>query len=68
MYSDDLEKTRQKLHEVSLEHSDLDQMITLLHESAYVDQLQLQRLKKKKLALKEQIQRLRSTLIPDIDA
>ncbi len=68
MYSDDLEKTRQKLHEVSLEHSDLDQMIALLHEAAYVDQLQLQRLKKKKLALKEQIQRLRSTLIPDIDA
>lgn len=68
MYSDDLEHTRQKLHELSLEHSHLDQMIQQLHESVYVDQLQLRRLKKKKLALKEQIVRLRSALIPDIDA
>jgi len=68
MYSDDLEKTRQKLHEVALEHSDLDQMIALLQEAVYVDQLQLRRLKKRKLALKEQIERLRSALIPDIDA
>lgn len=68
MYSDDLESTRQKLHELSLEHRDLDDVIELLQESVYVDQLQLRRLKKRKLSLKEQIEKLRSALIPDIDA
>lgn len=68
MYSDDLQQTRERLHELTLEHSDLDQMIERLHEAVYVDQLQLRRLKKKKLALKEQIEKLRSALIPDIDA
>ena len=68
MYSDDLDSTRQKLHELTLEHRDLDDVIEMLHESVYVDQLQLRRLKKRKLALKEQIEKLRSALIPDIDA
>ncbi len=68
MYSDDLEKTRQKLHQLKLEHRDLDDMIDRLHEAINVDQLQLRRLKTRKLALKEQIEKLRSALIPDIDA
>ncbi len=68
MYSDDLERTRQKLHELSLEHGDLDDMIARLHDAINVDQLQLRRLKTRKLALKEQIEKLRSALIPDIDA
>lgn len=68
MYTDNLEETRVQLHELMLEHRDLDQMIDRLHEAVYVDQLQLRRLKKRKLALKEQIEKLRSALIPDMDA
>jgi hypothetical protein len=39
-----------------------------LSQDVYVDQLQLRRLKKRKLQLKDHIERLRSKLIPDMDA
>lgn len=50
------------------EHRELDESIALLQESAYVDQIQLQRLKKRKLQLKDEIEKLRCSLIPDLDA
>ncbi len=49
-------------------HRALDEEITELESYPYRDQLQLQRLKKEKLRLKEAIHRLRSRLIPDLDA
>ncbi|MCY4427545.1 MAG: DUF465 domain-containing protein [Halieaceae bacterium] len=64
-------------HEVSLagrilvmreEHRDLDRAIKALYQQPYRDQLQLQRLKKKKLQLKDAIARLEHELIPDLDA
>jgi len=58
----------EKLHQLRLEHSDLDHIIELLYEQAVVDQLQLRRLKKRKLLIKDIITRLESQLIPDIDA
>jgi len=58
----------EKLHQLRLEHSDLDHIIELLYEQTVVDQLQLRRLKKRKLLLKDIIIRLESQLIPDIDA
>jgi len=58
----------EKLHQLRLEHSDLDHIIELLHEQTVVDQLQLRRLKKRKLLIKDIIIRLESQLIPDIDA
>ena len=59
---------RRKLADLRSEHRDLDEVIARLTESAPFDQLQVQRLKKRKLALKDQISRLESKLVPDIIA
>jgi hypothetical protein len=63
-----LEDYRTKLDELRLEHRDLDDVIGRLSEDPHVDQLQLRRMKKRKLYLKDLITRLESKLIPDIDA
>jgi hypothetical protein len=55
-----------RLHELELEHHDLDDIIERLGGDPAQDQLQLRRLKKRKLVLKDQIKRLRARLIPDI--
>jgi hypothetical protein len=57
-----------RLKELRVAHRDLDDVITRLAENPLVDQLQLKRLKKRKLALKDQIARLESELIPDLNA
>ncbi len=57
-----------KIEELRSEHRDLDEVIDRLVEKPPFDQLQLQRLKKRKLGLKDQIIRLESQLIPDIIA
>ncbi|MFT5487205.1 MAG: hypothetical protein ACI9JL_001653 [Paracoccaceae bacterium] len=62
------EALRQKLAELELEHRDLDDVIARLTERAPYDQLQLQRLKKRKLILKDQISRIGDQLLPDIIA
>jgi hypothetical protein len=66
--SEEIETLQQKLEELRLEHRDLDDVINHLSHSAYPDQLQLKRLKKRKLRLKDTIQLIESRLIPDIDA
>lgn len=63
----DLELIRQKLETVKSEHRDLDDVIERLGDHP-VDQLRLQRLKKRKLMLKDQIIKLESMLLPDIIA
>ena len=50
------------------DHRDLDQRIAELYEFPFLDQLKLQRLKRKKLLLKDAISRLNSDLIPDLNA
>ena len=64
------EKTQieQRLQALETEHHDLDDVIDRLVSDPSQDQLQLRRLKKRKLFLKDQIQRLRGRLIPDIIA
>jgi hypothetical protein len=57
-----------RLHALEIEHHDLDDVIDRLAVDPSQDRLQLQRLKKRKLALKDQIARLRTRLIPDIIA
>lgn len=57
-----------RLIEMRQEHRDLDLAIERLAENAAVDQLQLTRLKKRKLRLKDWISYLENKLIPDIDA
>ena len=68
MKMSDQELLRLKLAELKLEHRDLDDVITRLTERASYDQLQLQRLKKRKLILKDQITRAKAMLHPDIIA
>ncbi len=57
---------RSRLHVLEIEHHDLDDVINRLAENPTQDRLQLQRLKKRKLVLKDQIQKLRARLIPDM--
>ena len=59
---------RMRLHELEIEHHDLDDIINRLSLDPAQDQLQLRRLKKRKLFLKDQISKLRARLIPDIIA
>jgi hypothetical protein len=57
-----------KLGALRLEHRDLDSAIDALSGAIVQDQLQLARLKKKKLMLKDQILQIENELIPDIIA
>ena len=68
MDQEDLETLRRKLTELKSEHRDLDEVISRLTESGPFDQLQVQRLKKRKLKLKDEITRIESRLLPDIIA
>jgi hypothetical protein len=64
----DQRELRRKLFEMRSEHRDLDDVIARISEQAPFDQLQLQRLKKRKLMLKDEIARLEDQLLPDIIA
>jgi hypothetical protein len=57
-----------RLRELRIEHRDLDDVICRLSLDLYIDELQMRRLKKRKLMLKDQIMRLESELIPDLNA
>jgi hypothetical protein len=59
---------RHQLLQLKLDHRDLDDAIAALREVGPVDQLQIARLKKRKLALKDRIIQLEDQLIPDIIA
>jgi hypothetical protein len=58
----------ERLRELRIEHRDLDDVINRLQMDLYVNEVQLRRLKKRKLMLKDQIARLESELIPDLNA
>ena len=62
---DEQEVLRHKLADLESEHRDLDRVILRLTESAPFDQLQVQRMKKRKLVLRDQIEHIRTNLIPD---
>lgn len=64
----ELDQLRGRLAELRIEHRDLDDVIARLSESLAVNQLQLRRLKKRKLLLKDTIAKIESQLIPDISA
>ena len=64
---DDRESLLRRLHEMRSEHRDLDTVIARFSADR-MDQLQVQRLKKRKLKLKDEIARLESRLVPDIIA
>ena len=58
----------EKLRQLRIEHRDLDEVIARLSMDILVDQVQLKRLKKRKLMLKDQIERHASLMIPDLNA
>jgi hypothetical protein len=58
----------ERLRQLRIEHRDLDDVINRLQLDLYIDQVQLRRLKRRKLLLKDQISRLESQLIPDLNA
>lgn len=64
----DMQALQRQLTELESEHRDLDEVISRLSDGAPINQLQIQRLKKRKLNLKDEITRLQSKLLPDIIA
>ena len=68
MRDSDIETIRDKLATLQSEHRDLDDVIAQITSGGGYDQLQVQRLKKRKLMLKDQIAVLESELLPDIIA
>jgi hypothetical protein len=68
MTDGDQQALRQQLEALKSEHRDLDDAIARLSDTNPVDQLQLRRLKKRKLQLKDRIEKLQSDLLPDIIA
>jgi hypothetical protein len=64
----DLFRNMEKLRSLRIEHRDLDEVISRLSLDFNVDEIQLKRLKKRKLMMKDQIQLLESQLIPDLNA
>jgi hypothetical protein len=64
----DQEAIKARLEALRIEHRDLDEVIERMAEAAPFSQLQLQRLKKRKLVLKDLIAKLESKLLPDIIA
>ena len=68
MESEEIRELRANLLKLKQEHRDLDSAINALEESGHADQLQLKRLKKKKLFLKDEISRIEDQLLPDIIA
>jgi hypothetical protein len=61
-------KRLERLRELRIEHRDLDDVIHRLQMDIYVNEVQLRRLKKRKLMVKDQIARMESELIPDLNA
>lgn len=68
MQADDSSETTRRLIDLRLEHRDLDATIERIAAAGDVDELQLTRMKKRKLRLKDAIARLESRLIPNLDA
>lgn len=68
MDEDELEILEEKLAQLRQEHRDLDEAIDRLMDQTPVDFMQLQRLKKRKLGLKDMIQKIESAMLPDIIA
>ena len=68
MNQQDRQAIETRIKELQEEHRDLDDVVARLALDPFVDQLRLRRLKKRKLLLKDQMERLKSLLIPDLNA
>lgn len=68
MNEDEENELRAALDRLAQEHRDLDDAIAALEGTAGFDRLQVQRLKKRKLVLRDKMQQIEDQLIPDIIA
>ncbi len=68
MTEQELELLQKKLAILTLEHRDLDDVINRLSDDPSVDQMQMKRMKRRKLHLKDEINLLHNLLIPNIIA
>jgi len=66
--AEEINQIQERIDQLALEHRDLDEIIEKLQQDPSQDQLQVSRLKKRKLALKDMLKRLESQLIPDLNA
>jgi hypothetical protein len=64
----DVQEIHRRIVELDVEHRDLDAVIDMLTRDGHTDQLQLRRLKKRKLQLKDHITLLKMQLVPDVPA
>jgi hypothetical protein len=65
---EEIEAIKERIAQLKVEHRDLDDVITRLTQDPAHDELQIRRLKRKKLLLKDQIALLERQLTPDIPA
>ena len=68
MLEEEIEALKRRIVELQIEHRDLDDVIGRLSVDADPDELQIRRLKKRKLALKDEITLLQMRITPDIPA
>ena len=68
MLEEEIEAIKRRIVELQIEHRDLDDIIGRLAQDAAPDELQIRRLKKRKLALKDEIALLQMRITPDIPA
>jgi hypothetical protein len=66
--AEDIASIRDRIAQLKIEHRDLDDVIGRLNETSTQDELQLRRLKRRKLMLKDQISWLERQLAPDVPA
>lgn len=66
MKAEEIKEIKRRIVELGIEHRDLDEVIARLTSDPSPDELQLRRLKKRKLWLKDEITRLQMQLTPDI--
>ncbi len=65
MDDEEIDEIKEKLHQLETEHRDLDIVIAHLLEEPYHDELRVQRMKKRKLQLKDMIYYYHNLLVPD---
>jgi len=68
MLPEEVEDLQRMLEQLKVEHRDMDIVLQQLAETVPVDFLRMQRLKKRKLFLKDSITKIESMLVPDIIA
>jgi hypothetical protein len=68
MLESEIDALKNDLWELRIEHSDLDKIIEELASQPHIDQMLIRRMKKRKLQLKDLIEKIESELIPDLNA